>query len=79
VFVGLSALAITLWSMAMRGHAAFPRGLSLLGICVGGGLAIGLFSGHLRLDVHGFGAVMIAQSIWTLWTAACLRRLETEG
>ena len=78
VFVGLSALAIAPWSVAMRGHQAFPRGLSLLGMLVGGGLGIALVGGQLRLDVHGFGAVMIAQSLWTLWVAACLRRLDRD-
>ena len=25
---------------------------------------VGVLSGHLRLDVHGFGAVLLLQAVW---------------
>ena len=31
-----------------------------------------LFSGYLRLDAHGFGAVVLGQAIWFVIAAALL-------
>lgn len=33
--------------------------------------------GHLRLDVHGFGAVVLVQGIWFLTVGALLARVRT--
>lgn len=73
VYVGLSSLAFALWSLAMRAHGRFPRGLWILGLVVAVAQGVGIASGHLRLDVHGFGAVVVGQSVWVLWTAWVLR------
>lgn len=78
VYVGMMAGALILWSWAMRRSVHFPNGLSWLGYTVGTLALVGIFSGHLRLDVHGFGAVVIAQAIWVLWTAAAMRKIPTE-
>ena len=32
------------------------------------------FVGHLKLDVHGFGIVMLAQSAWMIWIGILLCR-----
>jgi len=33
-----------------------------------GGIVLVLASGHLRLDVHGFGLVVVAQAVWFITT-----------
>jgi hypothetical protein len=73
VFVGLTSMAFLFWSLAMRAHGRFPRGLWLLGIIVSAAQGLGMASGHLRLDVQGFGAVVVAQAVWMLWVAWTLR------
>ncbi len=75
VYVGMMAAALILWSRAMRSSAHFPVALSWLGYTVGVLALAGILSGHLRLDVHGFGAVMIAQALWVLWTASAMRKV----
>jgi hypothetical protein len=75
VYVIASSMAIVLWSVSiLRRRAAMWIGA--LGIAVGV-LTIAAFgSGHLRLNVHGFGAVAIAQAIWIVCVAVMLMRLE---
>lgn len=76
VYVGLTSLAFAGWSMAMRADGRFPRGLWWLGLVVAAAQGIGVATGHLRLDVRGFGAVVVAQSVWVLWTAWVLRAAD---
>ena len=48
-----------------------------------GGLAlsvvVSLLSGHLRLDIHGFGAVMLLNGIWYISTGILLWKTIGEG
>lgn len=74
IYVVLTGLAFMGWSLAMRAEPEFPRALGVLGILVGLVGIVGVASGHLRLTVHGFGAVVVAQSVWVLWTATVMRR-----
>lgn len=77
IYVGMMAAAVMLWSRAMQSSPAFPSALSWLGYVIGSAALVGLLSGHLRMDVHGFGAVMLAQGAWVLWTAAALRKVSS--
>lgn len=43
---------------------ALRRGSGVFGCVVAGLALLALLSGHLRLDVHGFGAVVLAQAAW---------------
>ncbi len=72
IYVSLSSLAIVLWSIAMRATPPFSRLLVSLGVIVGLLGIAGIFSGRLHLGVHGFGLVVLAQGVWTLWTARSL-------
>lgn len=63
-YVGFSSAAFLLWGAAMLRTAGFSRGLGATGCIVGAAALTLLFSGHLRLDVHGFGAVVLAQGAW---------------
>ena len=69
VYVLLAGCALLLWAAATlldrTGGAAFAAA----GACIGGALIAGIASGHLRLHIHGFGAVMLAQGAWFGWAA----------
>ena len=78
VFVMLSAAAIALWSLVMRRSAEFGVRLVTLGFVIAALLSVGVASGHLTLNVHGFGAVAVAEAIWMCWSALTLMRLPRE-
>ena len=46
----------------------------IAGICIGGVALVALLSGHLRLDVHGFGIVVLLQAVWLIWIGVLLGR-----
>jgi hypothetical protein len=64
VFVAASPVAIMLWSVAMLRKRNLSRGLGIYGCVLGLVTLVALFSGYLRLDTHGFGAVVLGQAIW---------------
>jgi hypothetical protein len=73
ISVGFASVAILLWSWAMLGSAA-SRILAGFGMITSALALLGVVTGSLRLDIHGFGAVVLAQSVWMVWTGAWLRR-----
>lgn len=77
VFVVASCVAIVLWSIAILVNRKLARGAGFLGCFVGGLLVVELLSGHLRLDVHGFGLVMLGQGAWLALVGALLIRAPT--
>jgi hypothetical protein len=73
LFVLASTAGIVAWSLA-GWRRGLPRWLSRFGV-VGPVLVAALVVvGHLRLDVHGFFAVVLVQAVWTLGAALTLRR-----
>jgi hypothetical protein len=74
VSVGLESIAILLWSAAMWRGRELSRGLAMLGMVLSVVFLLGIATGHLRLDVHGFGAVVVGQSVWLIWAAWLMRR-----
>ena len=75
VFVVASSIAIGVWSVAMWRARDFPRWLAWLGLLVGSTLVGITLLGRLRLDVHHFGLVVLAQSVWIIGTGITLVRL----
>jgi len=70
VYVAASSAAILAWSVAM--WERLSRGLGIYG-CILSIVAVGLlFSGHLALDAHRFGAVVLAQALWFVIAGAKL-------
>ena len=61
--IGASA-AIGLWSWAILQGRALARGTGLYGVVLAPLTVFALLTGHVRLDVHGFGLIVLAQSIW---------------
>jgi hypothetical protein len=74
VLVAASSIAIGLWSMEIVRTRLMRRAAGILGCVVAAVTLLALFSGHLTLDVHGFGAVVLLQSIWLITVGTELRR-----
>jgi hypothetical protein len=60
IFVIGAATAILLWSLALGGEP----GLKWYGILSSLATVLVVAAGLLKLDVHGFGLVMIVQAVW---------------
>lgn len=59
-----SSAAIAIWSVEIVRTRALARGTGIFGLFVGGVVLAALFSGHLTLNVHGMGAVVLLQAAW---------------
>lgn len=78
IFTVFSGTAILLWSLAMRRTDSFGVRLPVFGLLAGVATIAGVLSGHLQLDIHGFGTVMLAQGIWLVWTGIAMRGNSAE-
>lgn len=76
VYVFASSAAILLWSVAIISHGRLSRGAGWLGIIVAMLALLAMSIGHLRLDVHGFGAVVLTQGIWMITVGVLLIRAQ---
>lgn len=74
VYVVFSGIALMLWSAAILRERTMARGLAVLGALTGVIQVIGVLTGWLRLDIHGFGLVVLLQGIWLIWLARHLWR-----
>jgi hypothetical protein len=63
--VGSSA-ALVLWSAAILRGRALARWLGLYGLVASVVVVLAIGSGHVHLDAHGFGMVVLAQAVWFL-------------
>lgn len=72
VFVAASSAAIIAWSAAGWQSRRLPVGMAIYGCILGLVTVAAMLSGHLPLDVHHFGAVMLGQSIWFVIAGAVL-------
>ncbi len=71
--VAMSIAAMS-WSLVMVGEAGSARVIGGLGLAMGSLAVVGLLSGHLHLNLHGMGAVVVAQAVWSVGVAAWLLR-----
>jgi hypothetical protein len=76
VFVAATSIAIGVWSMEGLRTGRMRRASAILGCVVAVLTLTALLSGRLRMDVHGFGAVVLAQAIWSIMVGMELRRAE---
>jgi hypothetical protein len=72
--VGSSA-AILLWSLAILRNRRLSTRAAYYGIPVGILVVLFVGSGSLKLDVHGFGLVVILQSVWFISVGTLMMRL----
>ncbi|HEV3470060.1 MAG TPA: hypothetical protein VG148_12115, partial [Pyrinomonadaceae bacterium] len=66
VYVVASSLAVVCWSSAAYRFGRLARAVAAFGCAVGALSLAAFFAGHLRLDVHGFGLFVFAQSAWVV-------------
>lgn len=71
VHTAMMSIAILCWSLGWPGKAWIVRGL---GVVVAVGILAWQLSGTLTLTVHGMGAVVILQALWTFAAAGALWR-----
>lgn len=74
VHVVLAGLALALWSWALLADAGARRWHAALGLVAGPAMAVAAAGGWLRLDIHGFGLVVLLEGAWMAGAAAWLRR-----
>lgn len=74
VFVVASSAAIVLWSAAILKNKTFVGALGIYGCILGPVAIVAVVSGHLRLNVHGFGLVVLVQAVWFITAAVQLWR-----
>jgi hypothetical protein len=74
-----SSAAIGLWSLSALRAARFCRYFGAVGSGIGVLGVLATVSGHLRLDVHGLGALVCSQGLWTIWAARLLLKLPTDS
>ena len=74
VFVVAASAAILLWSWAILAHGRLARAAGVYGAIAGVLVLLVVTIGHLRLDVHGFGAVVLTQSVWFIAIGILLAR-----
>ena len=74
ISVIFTGVALTLWSCAMLITVAFTRRIAWYGLVVGVVILIASASGYLRLDIHGYGFVVLATGLWQVAIASALWR-----
>jgi hypothetical protein len=74
VFVTASSVAVILWSLSILKIDGMARMTGIIGCIVGLASLAAFFAGHLRLNVHGFGLFIFAQSAWSILLGVFLIR-----
>ncbi|MBW3563617.1 MAG: hypothetical protein KY459_02720 [Acidobacteria bacterium] len=74
IFVVASAGAIVLWSANGIQGRTLPRGMGILGVVAGIVVIAAFVTGHVGLDVHGFGLIMLVEEIWFVGVAVWMIR-----
>lgn len=74
VYVALSSVAIGLWSLAILVRRTFPGLVGIMGLIVAVLLLSAFLSGRVRLNVHGFGLIILVQSAWLIAVGVLLCR-----
>jgi hypothetical protein len=72
--VMFASAALFAWSGAAYAGREFDRGFAVYGLVIAALLPLGLITGTLQLDVHGFGLVVVGETAWMVWAAAQLWR-----
>ena len=67
-----SCLAIVLWSVLILKSRALGRAIGMYGLLVGAVTVIGIVTGLLDLELHGFRLITFTQAIWFIATGIFL-------
>jgi hypothetical protein len=74
-----AAVAVVLWSVACLRLHRLSRGVAIYGCVISPLIAVLIFAGHLRLDVHGMAAVVLSQAIWFVGMGLRMWREPTQA
>jgi hypothetical protein len=69
IHVALFSGAIALWALGWPDKGILGAAIQIAGLVIGIGVFAWLVSGSLMLDVHGMGAVVLAQGAWFVLAA----------
>jgi hypothetical protein len=72
VYVVATFVAVILWSVAIVRSGRMARAAGIVGVVLSALVLLAVLAGHLRLGVHGFGIVTLAQSVWLVWVGFLL-------
>jgi len=64
IYTVAASLAIILWSVSALRNGGLSRKVAAYGCVIAPLIILGIVSGHLRMNVHGMGAVVLGQAIW---------------
>lgn len=78
LLVASSSVAIGIWSLEILRTGLLRRAAGILGCTVAVLTLLALLSGHVTMDVHGFGAIVLAQAVWLILVGAELRSRSTK-
>lgn len=78
IYVGATAFAVIAWSVSLWNKGKLMRSTAAIGLIVGILSLLGIFSGHLKLDVHGFGLFTFALSVWLILVGIFMFSAEIE-
>jgi len=79
IYVVGSSFSVLLWSLAMLRPPKTAPALGTYGAIIGPLAALAVLSGHIRLDVHGFGMIVLTQSIWFIAAGVLLMKADPAG
>lgn len=79
IFVVASSMAIVLWSVSILKGTNFARALGTYGCILGPITVLAVLSGHIRLNVHGFGLIVLGQAVWFVIAGVQLWRKNQSG
>jgi len=68
----LASAGIAAFSLDLLREGLPQRALGIFGLASGLGCVLAIATGWLRLDVHGMGAVLVLQALWTIGAGALL-------
>ena len=74
ILASASSMSIVLWSISIIKTRALSRAIGLYGILAGTLIFSIAAPGFLRLDVHGFGMVVLLQAVWFITVGILLRK-----
>jgi hypothetical protein len=78
VFVVATSTSMLCWSVAIIKRNGLARIAAIIGIVVGLFGIVGILSGHLRTNIHGFGLFILCQTVWNILIAVMLIHSKAE-
>jgi len=64
VYAAAMSAGILLWSAAIVSTGRMARSIGYAGIAIGAAALLGILSGHVRMSIHGFGAIVVLHAVW---------------